>query len=265
PEPVARGRVIVMFGCRGGAGSTTLSVNLASRLARAGREVCLLDLDFQLGDVFVALDLEPKTSISALAREAATLDRNLLRRRMQRHDSGFHALSQTGRLEEVDAEIGQRMPDLLRVLRQHFDIILVDGVRDFSDHVLPVLDASDQTVLVFTQDVPAVRRAGRVIRLCRDLDYPDRKLRLVVNRWRRGSDVTVAEIERVLGLPVCARVVNDYRATRAAQDNGMLLEDAVGRARVTRAVATLAELLGAGLEAPAARPRGWLARLLGRA
>src|SRR5262245_11173125 len=94
-ETAPRGKVIVVFGCRGGAGATMLAVNVGAQLVRTGRSVCVLDLDLQLGDVFVALDLEANTSISAVAREAKTLDAAALRRRLVRHDSGLYCLSQT--------------------------------------------------------------------------------------------------------------------------------------------------------------------------
>src|SRR5262245_4731602 len=57
-----KGQVLVVFGCRGGAGSTTIAVNVAASMARAGKNVCLVDLDLQLGDVATALDLDPCTS-----------------------------------------------------------------------------------------------------------------------------------------------------------------------------------------------------------
>jgi Flp pilus assembly CpaE family ATPase len=239
----ALGRVIVLFGCRGGAGTTTLAVNIASAFARAGKEACVLDFDLQLGDVFVALDLEPRTSLAVLAREVTTLDGSALKRRLERHPCGFFALAQTGRLGEADPEIADRVPDLLRSLAQHFDQVIIDGVRDFNDHALAALDVASEIALVVTQDVPSVRRAARVIALCRQLGYGDGKLRLVVNRYRRSSRISLAEVQNALEMPVYAYISNDFEAVQTAQESGVLLHDSARRTRVTRDVEALASRL----------------------
>jgi MinD-like ATPase involved in chromosome partitioning or flagellar assembly len=210
PGPVAtrEGQLTVMFGCHGGSGATTLAVNLAGALAAQKKEVCVVDLDLQLGDVLAALDLPTKASIAGLAREVASLDENGLKRRLARHASGFYALAQTGRLEEVDDLLTDQLPELLALLKRHFDHVIVDGVRDFDDCALAALDVADHIALVVTQDVAAVRRAARIAGLCRQLKYPERKLRLVVNRERKSR---LPEIERALGLPVRATVAQGPR------------------------------------------------------
>lgn len=238
-----KGKITVMFGCRGGAGATTLAVNVGASLARAGKSVCILDMDLQLGDVFVALDLEANTSVAALAREAATIDGPALRRRLQRHDSGLYALSQTGRLEDVDPQLPERMPSLLTTLRNHFEVVIVDGVRDFDDYALAALDLADQIAMVLTQDVAAIRRASRVTRIFRQLGYSDRKLQLVLNRFTVKAPIREDEVERALGAPITARVRNDYRRMTDALNDGAVLCDVARGAGVANDVDDLAKLL----------------------
>lgn len=239
----AHGKILAVFGCRGGAGATMISVNLAASLARQGKSVCLVDLDLQLGDVFVALDMEANTSISALARECKNLDGAQLRRRLQRHDSGVYALSQTGRLDDVDPELAERMPALFETLCEHFDYVVVDGVRDFGDHALTVLDMADRIAMVVTQDVQAVRRASRVMQLFRRLEYADSKVHVIINRQTAKAPVAESEIERVLGTPVTASIRNDYGRLRAALDEGALLHDVARGAGVTKDVERVAKAL----------------------
>jgi Flp pilus assembly CpaE family ATPase len=267
PAPSHKGKIIVVFGCRGGAGATMLAVNTAAQLARGGRNVCVVDLDLQLGDVFVALDLEANTSISALAREAGNLDAAALKRRMVRHDSGVYCLSQTGRLDDVDPELSEKMPALLAMLQEHFDYVIVDGVRDFGDHALAAMDVADKIALVLTQDVQAVRRAARVAQLFRRLGYADKKVHVVLNRHSTKAHVDEAEIERVLNLPVSACIRNDYPRMRKALDEGSLLMDVARGTGVARDVERTARSL---LVDPQRRERepeekqGFLARLFGR-
>src|SRR5262249_51177114 len=157
PAPLSRGKILCVFGCRGGAGATMLAVNVAAAFGKGGKSVVLVDLDLQLGDVFVALDLDAPTSLASLSREGKSLGGAALRRRLVRHDSGVYVLAQTGRLDDIDEGLAERIPGLLTALAEHFDHVVVDGVRDFGDHALAALDVADKVAMVVTQDVQAVR------------------------------------------------------------------------------------------------------------
>ncbi|HUH01010.1 MAG TPA: AAA family ATPase [Kofleriaceae bacterium] len=263
----AQGKVIVLFGCRGGAGTTTLAVNTAGAIARSGKSVCIIDLDLQLGDVFVALDLTPETSLSALAREASTIDASALKRRLARHDSGIYALTQTGHPGDVDPQLAERLPALMSALADHFDYVIVDGVRDFGDYALAALDMADQVALVLAQDVASVRRAARAVTLFRRLGYSEVKLRLVLNRATRRARIGEPEIMRALGLRVAARVRNDFKRAASALDDGALIGDVARGSGLADDVVALATTLRAGADpngavAPAARA-GLFGRLFG--
>jgi pilus assembly protein CpaE len=267
PAPSARGKIIVVFGCRGGAGATMLAVNAGAHLARSGKSVCVVDLDLQLGDVFVALDLEPNTSLSALAREAGNLDAAGLKRRLVRHESGLFCLSQTGRLDDVDPELAEHMPSLLEMLKEHFDYVIIDGVRDFGDHALAALDVADKIALVLTQDVQAVRRAARVAQIFRRLGYPDKKVHVILNRHTGKAHVDEGEVERVLGMPVSATIRNDYPRMQKALDEGSLLHDVARGSGVARDVEKVSRSLLSEPQRREPDPEeriGFFARLFGR-
>ncbi len=51
-------RVIAVHSYKGGTGKTLLSVNLAATLAKAGRKVCVFDLDFRAPSLFAILNAE---------------------------------------------------------------------------------------------------------------------------------------------------------------------------------------------------------------
>jgi pilus assembly protein CpaE len=269
PAPLGRGKIMCVFGCRGGAGATMLAVNVAAALGKGGKSVVLVDLDLQLGDVFVALDLDAPTSIASLSREVKSLDGAALRRRLVRHDSGVYVLSQTGRLDDIDEGLAERIPGLLSALAEHFDYVVVDGVRDFGDHALAALDVADKVAMVVTQDVQAVRRASRVAQLFRRLGYPDRKIHVVLNRHSPKATVDEKEIERVLALPVSATIRNDYARLRKALDQGSLLHDTARGSGVHRDVELVARALLADPKPREQTPSrndepGFFARLFGR-
>jgi Flp pilus assembly CpaE family ATPase len=238
-----RGEVITLFGCRGGAGSTTLAINLAGQLAASGQPTLLIDMDLQLGDVMVSLDIASRDHISfaSAVREFSNLEGSVFVRRLVQHSSGFYVLSQNDKLEELDGSLAAQIPVLLRYLRRSFRWIVIDGVRDFSEMPLAILDSSDTISLVVTQDVAAVRRAQRVTGVFAKLGISPSRVALVLNRYARFSKIRVAEVERALAMSVTSKVRNDYSATSKSLNSGMLLTSAARLKGVTRDIRNFAE------------------------
>jgi len=253
-----RGELTVMFNCRGGSGATTLAVNTAAMIARAGRSVCVVDFDLELGDVCVALDLDAQTSLAAVAREAHLLDAVSLRRRLAQHGSGVCALSQVGHPDDVDPQLAARMPALLSTLRANFDHVVIDGVRDFGEMSLAAIDVATRIVIVVTQDVPSVRRAARVLELLGRLGVEPARCALVVNRAVRKAAVDEAAIERALALPIAVTIREDGRVGEAL-DAGALLVDVARSRPVVEDVARLASLCRPSDSTASTRraPRRW--------
>lgn len=61
----SHGRIVTVFAGKDGYGKTTLSTNLAVTLNASGARVCLLDLDFEFGDIARWLRLEHVVSAPA--------------------------------------------------------------------------------------------------------------------------------------------------------------------------------------------------------
>src|SRR5215831_11651236 len=71
-------RVIAVTGGKGGVGKTSVSVNLATGLAAAGRRVVLLDGDLGLANVDVLLGLSPRYTLAHVLSGERTLDEILV-------------------------------------------------------------------------------------------------------------------------------------------------------------------------------------------
>jgi len=217
-EPQRQGKLVVFFSSQGGTGTTMLACNMVSALARRHGAACIVDLDLQLGDALAMLDLEPQCPMSRLAREMETFDWEMLETMLARHGSGAHVVSQVGCLEELAELTPVRVPLLLQRLRQRFDFVIVDGLRDFSDHALAVLDVAERIVLVVSQDVPSVRGAARRLHIFRRLGYPPSKIQVVVNRYSKDHPVSLRAISECLGVTPAFLIPKDAAASRSVNE-----------------------------------------------
>src|SRR5438105_5414027 len=71
-------QVIAVTGGKGGVGKTSVSVNLATGLAAAGKRVVLLDGDLGLANVDVLLGLSPRYTLAHVLSGERTLDEILV-------------------------------------------------------------------------------------------------------------------------------------------------------------------------------------------
>lgn len=257
------GQLVAVFGTRGGVGATTVAVNLAGTVARQKERVCLLDFDLLLGDVLPFLDLTGGYSLSDVMANMGRLDRDLLDESVTRHASGVHVLAQSGKLEEAERIRSGDPRGLIEFLRGHYDRLVVDGLSGFDELSLSVLDASQQIVMVLTQDVPAVRSTKRCLELFRQLGYPNSKIKLVVNRYQRGSEITASVIEDAVGLTVAHTLGNDFASASGAINRGVMLHEAAPRSSLTRDLEALASVVAGRNEEPR-RSRSFLGGLLAR-
>jgi pilus assembly protein CpaE len=237
------GDLITVFPTRGGVGATTMGVNLAGALQRRGDRVCLLDFDLYLGDVLSFLDLPGTYSITDVIANMRRLDRDLLDTSVTRHGSGLRVLAQSGKVEEAESVRPAEVVALLDFLRRHYDFLVIDGVAGFDELSLAVLDASQQIVMVLTQDVPSVRSTKRCLELFRRLGYDERKIRLVLNRFQRGNKISPQVIAEAVGLPIAHTVSNDFANAIESINRGLMLHEVAPRSALTRDIEAMAPVL----------------------
>ena len=236
------GTVVTVFAAKGGVGATTIAVNLAAALQRRGR-TCIVDLDLDLGDVLAFLDVTGSYSIRDVITNLRRLDRELLDTSLPRHRCGLHVLSQSHKLEEEPLD-SATVGELLAFLRGQYDWVVVDGARSFDEVPLAALDASDRILLVATQDVPAVRNARRCVEVFRRLGYGDGRVQLVLNRHQPRARVPDDAIAETAGLPIAARLCNDFAAAAEAIHRGQLVAESTPRSPLLRDLEALGPLVG---------------------
>ncbi len=247
-----QGRIINVFGAKGGVGTTTVAVNLAAACLghKAGASVALMDMNLPFGEAQLFLDIAPKYHWGEVLGNISRLDATYLMSVMSRHASGLSLLAPPSRLDDLQMATPENISSLLALMRQVFDTVVIDLGMYLDEITLKVMDISDAIVLVCVQNLPCLANVRRFLDNIRQAQAGlEEKLRIVVNRHLGESELTVEDMENALGLPVYWRIPNDYKTTLAAINQGKTLLEAAPKAPVTRAIADLAKNL-----APAPEP-----------
>ena len=215
------GQIYAFFSPKGGSGSTTVATNLAVVLRQlTNKKTLLVDLDLELGETALMLGMRPRFNFVDLVQNFHRMDADLLASFIERHDSGVDLLSAPYHPEKAEMVTGDLIRRILLFLRQHYDYVVVDTSKSFSQSTLATFEQSDQVFLVTTADLPSLRNIQRGLPLMRRVLRGEDQLRLVINRFDPKDQISVKDIERSLGLKVFWKLSNDYEAVLGSLNTG---------------------------------------------
>jgi chromosome partitioning protein len=188
----ADAKIIAVTSPRGGAGRTTVALNLALALARRGQRVLLVDADANGLLPAVRAPQRVYAGVAEVLEGEAELESALLETRA----SGLTLLP-SGELSES----GQQHPgwkQLLTSLASRFDIVLVDCPPILYGATPSVLRSASHQLLVVGAE-PAAREACEALqaRLARELTEGPRLLGLVLNMLDYQVRASVQALERL--------------------------------------------------------------------
>jgi pilus assembly protein CpaE len=242
PATAKRGKLITVIGSKGGVGTTTVAVNLAVSLRQATPDcsVVLVDLNPQFGDAALFLDVAPTYTMGDVTKNLARLDETFLMSILYKHSSGLHVLASVDAVEEIGMLTPEAVEKTLELLQAMFDYIVIDGGDSLADTTLATLNISPTVFLVSTLTLPVLRNTKRLLTILGHLNYPTEHINIIVNRYEKHTEVSVKDMEEVLGRKASWLIPNDYFATMNAINKGQPLSTIAGRAEVTKSFKKLA-------------------------
>jgi pilus assembly protein CpaE len=215
------GRMIAFYGAKGGVGATTVAINTAIALHQEhDRKVVLVDGVLQFGDHRVFLDLGPDRKSITDAVSAPTVDADLMKSVLVKHDSGIDLLLAPASPEEGDLIREDRLVEVLTLLRSMYDFVVVDAEKRLGDLTLSVLDHADEIHIVMTADLSCLKNVRLALEALDRIGYDRNRLRLVLNRSNAFTGISVGAAENALKREFEAKIINEYRTAITAQNSG---------------------------------------------
>jgi pilus assembly protein CpaE len=218
-EKKHRGKIYSVTSAKGGAGTTSVAINLAFALAAARTaKVALLDLGYPIGDAAEYVNIKSHFTIDDALASAPRLDTVLLESYMS-HSNNVALLP--GRREfHSEATDPEALAAILQVAAESYTHVFIDMFCAHDLELLRLLTTSSEAIIVvITPELPSIWHTDRLIRRYEEIGVAE-KLRLVLNRDSKRHHISSKEIEKMLHLPVSHRLPNNYPAAIEAVNTG---------------------------------------------
>ena len=234
--------VIAVFNPKGGVGKTTIAVSLAATLQlNRGQRVLLVDADTVTGHVATSLGIEQiRTVADSWRDELEGGPVETLLDLASTHQSGMSVVALTASPLDLEILDPERVAGAIAASRRGFDFIVVDLHPSYSPLNQALFGIADKILVPVTPDVPALRAAVQLRDLGVELGIADR-LSLVVNRANSG--VSVADMERTVGMPAMALIRSGGLLFVRAANEGRTVIEMYPKERITADFDALAERL----------------------
>jgi pilus assembly protein CpaE len=218
PGADQRGAVYAVVDAKGGAGATTVAVNLAVALQGLQGSTVLVDLA-SLGHAALHLNVKPTFTVLDAIANLHRLDASLLEGFLTRCAGGLQLLA--GIKEPLPAETAATdFARLLGVLAAHYRYVVVDCSTRYDSSTRAVCDLSDSVLLVTHADVASLWSAAQVHSFLRENGNRD-KVRLVLNRYRKIGGFTDADVEALTSTKLLWKLPNQYALISSCIDRGI--------------------------------------------
>ena len=251
PKGDRDGVILPVHGLAGGTGATTFAVNLAWELANIQKEnaprVCLLDFDFQTGSVSTYLDLPRREAVYEMLSDTASLDNVSFLQALLTFNDRLHVMTAPSEMLPLDIVSSEDINRILDVARANFDFVVIDMPSTVVQWTEAVLHHAHVYFATMELDMRCAQNALRMIRALKAEDLPFEKLRYVLNRAPKFTDLSgksrVKRLAESLDITIELQLPDGTKQVTQSNDHGVPLAETASKNPLRREVAKLAKSL----------------------
>ncbi len=203
-------RIISIASAKGGVGKTTVAANLSAALAGFKQNVIAVDANITTPNLglHLGMPLFPKTLHDVLRGDAKIHEATF------QHASGFLVVPAGLSFNEMKNIDIDRLSNVLSDLSGKTDTIIVDCAAGLGREATTAMKFSDEMLVVTNPELPAVADALKAIKIAEKNKVMP--IGTVVNRvTNHRHEMSVKEIEEMLGIPVISAIPEDIWVKRA--------------------------------------------------
>ena len=240
-----------VLGAVGGAGATTLAIELAATLARRATQpgsVALVDLNLADGAASAYLGVSPNMRLAEVSSAPERIDAAVIDAFAARVDAGFDLLACPRDPNGFTRVSAAAVCRALEMACQSYDWVVVDLPRLRQPWTVEVLSGSDEILVISELTVPALLSARALATEIEAELSEGRRSRLILNRMANrafGPAPSRVEAEKALQRKVDGAVTSDWEAAACSVNLGGPISQHRPRSKIVKDVVGLVDRLSA--------------------
>ncbi|HVO98847.1 MAG TPA: P-loop NTPase [Bryobacteraceae bacterium] len=212
PEPPSQneaGHVVAMSSAKPGSGASTLATQAAFSLQRmTGQRVLLADFDLTGGTIGFYLKLSHNHSLVDALQHTDHMDPSLWSSLTVNY-GGVDILPAPA-VPYAEPLDGNRLRVLIEQARSLYSWVILDLPAIFNRTSLMAISECERAYLVSTSELPSLHLTRKALTMLDQLGFPKDRFQVLVNRVDKRDDIGTADMEKLFGCPIHAKLPNDY-------------------------------------------------------
>ncbi len=245
------GVLLPVHGVAGGVGATTFASNLAWELATISKtdapRVCLIDLGLQFGSAATYLDLPRKEAVFEVLSDMAGVDSDAFLQSMVTFNDKLHVFTAPADMLPLEIVTGDDVGKLLDMAVANFDFVVVDMPTTVVSWTETVLSRAHVYFALMELDLRSAQNVLRMIRALKAEDLPFEKLRFVLNRAPKFTDLSarsrVKRMAESLDIDIEVQLPDGGRQVTQANDHGLPISESAAKNPLRKEIQKLAKSL----------------------
>lgn len=200
---VKQGKVIGVLGVKGGVGTTTVAINIASAMLKAGKEPVISDIRIGVGSMGLMLG-EHTTGMSNAIKQSR-VDATVISNQIASSKSGLRVLLSSSNPNDAALDIAFDKPaTAVKLLKPMGDPIIVDLGHSLNIYNAEALKHVDQLLYVIESTSPSLEMAKEQLRILGDIVGQGNIEMIVVNRsenvlpWHEAENILNREVRAII-------------------------------------------------------------------
>ncbi|SIN79922.1 AAA family ATPase [Halodesulfovibrio marinisediminis] len=241
-EGLSAGTSIAILGARGGVGTTTIAVGMATYFAEKGRKVVLLDLSRPYGDVSLFLDFEHDYSWVDAMTNQSRIDSTFLKSILYKYSDNLYVLPAPAQHHDRLTLSSDSIQDLLFAATSSFDMVIVDAGSVQDNAALTILERVDSPLMITQMGLACLSSAKYVVELCKQVSpMLGEMIKLIVNRYTSRVIIEKNEIEQITHKDIFAEIAEDNEKPLSAINRGIPLLEAYPHSPSAKGIRAVAQ------------------------
>ena len=245
------GVLLPVHGLAGGVGATTFATNLAWELANISKtdapRVCILDLDFQYGSVATYLDLPRREAVFEVLQDTANTDSEAFLQSMVTFNDKLYVFTAPAEMIPLELVTGEDISRLIAMAEANFDFVIVDMPSTVVSWTEAVLSRAHVYFALLELDLRSAQNVLRMVRALKSEDLPFEKLRYVLNRAPRFTELSargrVKRMAESLGIDIEVQLPDGGHQITQANDHGLPIAESAAKNPLRKEIHKLAQSL----------------------